>query len=239
MWIRPIVRHDAPDRHLLFFPWAGSGTEGIFHWKAHVPGQAAFSGVQLPGRGSRFKDAPVTSLQTLVDAVVAEIKALPRPPTVLQGHSLGALLAYEVCQRLQRDAVTRIERLVVSGLSAPHVLRHEQRIAHLPDETFLAHIKALDGIPEKVLALPQLVQLFLPILRADFTLFESYVFDPTHPALDCQLIVCGGREDASTSEQGLAAWRELAGGSFEMRLFDGGHFFIEPHAARVLELALA
>ena len=238
MWIRPIVRHEAPDQHLLFFPWAGAGIEGVFHWKPLVPGRAAFSGVQLPGRGSRFKDKPVTSLRELIDAVVAEFKTLERPPTVLHGHSLGALLAYEVYQRLRRDSIARVERLVVSGMSAPHLLRHEDRIAHLPDEAFFARIKALDGIPQAVLARPQLVQLFLPILRADFRLFESYEFDPTHPPLDCQLIVCGGHEDATTSERGLAAWRELAGGSFEMRLFDGGHFFIEANASRVLDLAL-
>jgi surfactin synthase thioesterase subunit len=239
MWLKPILQVDAPEKHLLFFPWAGAGIEGVFQWRKLMPPRAAFSGVQLPGRGSRFGEKPARSLETIIEQIVSAIAAQKQKPTVLYGHSFGALLAYEVCARLEQQSVTPIERLVVSGASAPSHLSQEQRIAHLPEEEFFAEIKALNGIPPQLLAIPEMIKLFLPVLRADFEVYERYTFDAAREPIRSPIVVCTGREDPCTSEEGIARWRQMTSGPCDIHFFDGGHFFIEAHAQHILRLALA
>ena len=239
MWLKPILQVDAPEKHLLFFPWAGAGIEGVFPWRKLLPPRVAFSGVQLPGRGSRFGEKPASSLETIIEETVAAIAAAKQKPTVLYGHSFGALLAYEVCDRLEQRSIARIERLVVSGASAPTHLSQEQRIAHLSEEDFFSEVKALNGIPPQLLAIPNMVKLFLPILRADFEVYERYTFDTARAPIRSPIVVCTGREDPCTSEEGIACWRQMTSGPCEIHVFDGGHFFIEAHSQHILRLALA
>ena len=156
-------------------------------------------------------------------------------PFALFGHSMGALVVFELTRELRRRRVPLPVLLAVSGHEAPQRPDPDPPIAHLPDAEFIRELRArYDGIPEQVLAEQELLQLLLPVLRADVLLMESYVYGD-EPALECALSCYGGEQDRHVGREDLEAWREQTRGPFTLRVFPGGHFFIESARDAVLK----
>jgi surfactin synthase thioesterase subunit len=148
---------------------------------------------------------------------------------------MGALVAFELAQELRRRDLASPTRLLVSGREAPHRPDPDPPIRHLPDAAFLAEVRRrYDAIPAEVLAEPELLDLLLPLIRADFTLTETYAYSAVAP-LVCPISCFGGTEDDRVSREDLEAWADHTRGSVALRIFPGGHFFVESAREAVLQ----
>lgn len=223
-WLVPLSRRRAAAVRLVCFPYAGGSAALYGAWADGLPEWVDVAAVALPGRGVRFDEPPASDFAGLVSAVADAIAAAGDQRLVLFGHSLGALLAYEVGRALdQRRAGP--DMLAVSGRQAPGLPSRRIPIAHLPDDAFVAELRAIGGTPAEVLASDELVGLLLPMLKADFALAERYVPLPG-PRLSCPLVALGGMSDPWVYAEDLRAWSAATTGPFSMRMFPGDHFYL-------------
>lgn len=219
---------DAPQR-LFVFPFAGGGSVPYRPWGKLFPDTVRVDFVMLPGRESRFRESAYTAMAPLVaDLSAALAPELDRPFSFF-GHSMGAAIAFELAQRRKVQGLTGPRRLFASGRRAPGWSRLTPVIHHLPDDQFLAALARLGGTPKEVLENRELMELMLPVLRADFTVSDTHA-PATAPKLDCPVSVFGGTRDPEADEAALEGWREVTDGPVEIVVHEGGHFFL--NAAR-------
>jgi medium-chain acyl-[acyl-carrier-protein] hydrolase len=210
---------------LFCFPYAGAGASIFRTWSDGLPADVEVCPVQIPGRGTRLMETPFTQLSPLVQALAQALAPLLDKPFAFFGHSLGALVGFELARQLRRQSGVQPVRLFVSADRAPQIPHRDRPIHALPEEEFLQELRRLNGIPGKVLEEAELMQIMLPVLRADFAVYETYVYS-TEPPLDCPISTFGGLQDARVSRGDLEAWRDQTSGSFSLRMFPGDHFFL-------------
>ncbi len=230
-----VRRRPATTRLRLFcFPYAGGGASLYHDWPSSLPAGTELNAVQLPGREDRITEPPIDDVDDLVAALARVIAPLTRSqPYALFGHSLGAVLAFELARRFQSRRLPPPVVLIVSGREGPQSGLANEPIYDLPEAEFIAELRRLDATPEALLEHPELMELVLPRLRADFAAADRYRYRPG-PKLDCPLIAFGGREDAEVEVAALKTWALETRAGFDCRLFDGDHFFIHSAADRVL-----
>jgi medium-chain acyl-[acyl-carrier-protein] hydrolase len=203
-------------------------------WARELASLVDVCALQLPGRENRLREPAYTSLGDLIDAMCRAIAPALDRPFALFGHSMGALLAFELTRRLRAEGAPAPVRLFVSGHRAPDLPSPHPPLGHLPDAEFVAEIRArYDGVPEEVLRQAELMALLLPCLRADMSLIESFRWRD-EPPLTCAMSAYGGTDDPDASEVALASWRRHTRGAFTMQRFDGAHFYIRTARAELL-----
>jgi len=217
---------------LVGFPYAGAGPIVFRPWRASLPDFVELRSVLLPGRQTRLRETPIESMPRLIDALEPAITPLCDRPLVLFGHSLGAIVAYEVACRLRERGHT-LYHLFVSANVAPQYPDPNPPIHRLPPDAFLQELRRLNGMPAAVLACAELLEIVLPVVRADFTLVETYRYEP-RPPLACPITVFGGTRDPRTTAEGLSAWRAQTTGAFEHVTVPGDHFFFDSARAEIL-----
>ena len=222
-WLLRFPRRPDARLRLVCVPGAGC-TASMFHgWAEMLPDEVEVCAVQVPGRGSRLRETPFTRMDPLADALTEVVLAESDLPVVMLGHSLGALIAYEVTDRL-----CRMDRAPVALIAAAHKapsLGSAGLTYHLlPDDELVGVVDALGGTPGGTLANPAIRKLALPSLRADFELDANYEFRE-RPPLSIPVSVFGGDNDAIVSTDELRAWRAHTTGDFALRVVSGGHFF--------------
>ncbi|AUA32694.1 thioesterase [Pseudomonas sp. SGAir0191] len=221
--------------NLLCLPYSGASAMVYSRWRRALPAWLQVRPVELPGRGARMAEALHTDMQGLARQLAQEQRLATSTPYALLGHSLGALLAFELAHELQALGCPPPLALFACGTAAP--TRREdydgQRWREPKSDTELIdELRELQGTPEQVLANDELMSLTLPILRADFLLCGTYAYRQ-RPALGCPLHVLGGEEDRASREQ-LQAWQHETQRTFSLQMFPGGHFFIHDHEPGVL-----
>ncbi|WP_158277745.1 thioesterase II family protein [Pseudosporangium ferrugineum] len=206
-----LCREPRPDAgiRLYIFPHSGSSPGEYIRWSDGLPG-VEVHGVQLPGRGTRFREPPFTRMTDLVDAITGEVRF--QAPYAFFGHSLGGLIAYEVARRLRDRGDTPPGVLMVSGLDPPH-LQPPRRLP--PARVTERMIQRLPG-----------QQLGPDCLKADLNVLRSYVHTPS-PPLPGPIVVLGGTDDDQPED--LGAWSGYGRGPAEIRLFPGGHHYHREH----------
>lgn len=203
-------------------------------WGAHLPPEVEVCPVELPGRGSRWQEQPLTELNTLVAALApAILEVCGCRPFACFGHSLGGLISFELARHLSREYGHPPAHLLISGCKAPHLPDREPPIHALPHPEFLAKIRSFNGTPAAVLDNHELMELLIPVLRADFALIETYTYQP-EPPLVCPLTVFGGLADPKVDRSALEAWQVQTRSEFLLRLFSGDHFFLHTAQAELL-----
>ncbi len=221
-----VTRPNADPRVRLFcFPYAG-GSAAIYRtWGEVLPPDVEVQAVQLPGREWRLKEEPYTRVLPLVEELAVVLKGLLETPFAFFGHSLGAIVSFELARELRRRGLPAPEHLFLSGHSAPQLPREEPDIHDAPDELFYEGLRRLDGTPDELLSNEELMELLLPAMRADFAMAETYELAP-EPPLDCPLSIFGGLGDLATDRAKLEPWAEHTTGEFKLRMVPGGHFFV-------------
>jgi medium-chain acyl-[acyl-carrier-protein] hydrolase len=154
-------------------------------------------------------------------------------PFYFFGYSLGALIAFEVARHFQQHGKKAPEHLFVCAKSAPHLPLRHPPIYQLPDQQLIQELKRFDGTPSDVLENQQLMELFLPCLRADFSLNETYKYMDEAP-LSCPITAFGGESDEEATTEMLQAWKIHTGSSFQVKTFTGGHFFVTDHLEKII-----
>ncbi len=209
-------------------------------WRRSLPAWVQVRPVELPGRGARMGQALHTDMQVLARQLAQEQRLAASAPYALFGHSLGALLAFELAHELLALGCRPPLALFACGTAAP--TRREDYDGKRwrepkSDVELIDELRELQGTPEQVLANHELMSLTLPILRADFLLCGTYAYRQRH-ALHCPVHVLGGADDRASDEQ-LRAWRHETQGPFSLRMFPGGHFFIHDQEPDVLAAVTA
>ncbi|WP_329263159.1 alpha/beta fold hydrolase [Streptomyces sp. NBC_01478] len=220
---------------LLCVPFAGAGPSFFHPWRALSAGRWRLVPVELPGRERRIMETPyrnvVEAAKNSVDDVVADLGEGTR--TVLFGHSLGAVLAYELVHLLSTRDV-RIDRLVVSGSPGPWTQR-ERRATGLPDEEFLARVEEFAGFRHEALDHPEMRELILPVLQADCEMHENYV-PSTDERVSVPICSIRGGSDGLVGAEQAQEWRSATTGDFSYTEFPGDHMYLVDHAREVLDL---
>ncbi|CAM3845980.1 thioesterase II family protein [Kibdelosporangium persicum] len=228
-WIRRPRK--VPDARIRLFcvPHAGAGPSFYARWLTELSPAVEVCLVSLPGRETRFDEPPTEDLGFVASRVASAAQPLLDRPFALFGHSMGALVAYEVAHRLPYDP----EHLFVSGSPPAHLPSGERSIAHLPDAEFLAEVRhGYGGIPNSLWADQDLIRLLLPVLRADFAACERYRW-PGHPPLRCDISALSGAGDHYVPPSALAGWADLTSGQCTTRVIGQGHFNLVSDRAAV------
>ena len=192
--------------------------------------------VQYPGRQDRFLEPPISDLRTLAAETAAALRAEPAAPLVLFGHSMGSLVAIEVAHQLEQ-AGSPVTALFASG-GLPPSLPERLRLQDLDDRALLAELAALGGLDEGLLDEPELMSLFLPTLRADCRALVSYA-GRSAVRVSCPVTAVTGDDDPCVTVDEARLWARHTAGRFELRVFPGGHFYLDEHLASVAELVRA
>ncbi|MFE9675350.1 thioesterase II family protein [Streptomyces sp. NPDC006259] len=228
---RPV---DRPRLRLVCFPHAGGTAHSYFGWPARMPAGVEVLAVQYPGRQNRFAEPCLTSMTELADAVAIALKAYLGPPLVFFGHSMGSAVAYEVAVRLQREDGHRVRQLLVSGRGAPHRSHAGRGTRALDDDALVALVRRLSGADAEVYDHPDMRELLLPALRADYTLLDGYDPAPPPVRLAAPVTAYGGEDDPACPVAELSTWAEVTEAHSEVRTFPGGHFYLREHEATLV-----
>lgn len=219
---------------LFCFPYAGGGVHIFRDWPRSLPQGVEVCAVQPPGRGSRLRERPYTNLGELVAAAATALRPFMDRPFAFFGHSMGALISYELARLLQAEGRAGPSHLFVSGCRAPQATDKSEVTYNLSDREFVEELRRLKGTPPEVLAHAELLQLVLPLLRADFAVTQTYSY-LEGPPLGCPLTAFGGLDDGEASREHLALWRELTTGDFTLHMLPGDHFFLHTSRPVLLE----
>lgn len=233
-WIASLRPKPAAALRLFCFPYAGGGASIFRGWAAALPPAVEVYPVQLPGRENRLRERPFTQISPLVEALADALRPYLDRPFAFWGHSMGALISLELARQLRREKGPDPVHLFVSAYSAPQI-PPDSAIHRLPEAAFVEELRRLKGTPEAVLQHAELMQLMLPLLRADFALVETYGYVHEDP-LDCPISAFGGLEDDGVSYDDLMAWREQTRSAFKLRMFPGDHFFLHANRAQLLQV---
>lgn len=217
---------------LFCLPYAGGGVSAYRAWRAQLPAEIDLCPIQLPGRERRFRERPCTSLASLVSTLAGALRPHLDRPYAIFGHSLGALLAFELARALRRAGAPAPLRLFVSALKAPHDLSARARDRHrLDDDQLLTDIRRFGGTPAPLLDDPEVMKLVLPIVRADFTMLETHRHYDEAP-LEIAMAAFAGTHDPEASPAAMEAWRAHTAGPFRLSVLPGDHFFLHARDAR-------
>ncbi len=219
---------------LFCFPHGGAGVGAYREWPGNLPPGVEVCTVEYPGRDSLISEPPITELSLLVEGIVAAISPCLYEPYVLFGHSVGALVAFELARALSKHRQTP-KLLVVSGHQAPHLSSQREPIHDLPDDEFLEEIKSFDPLESALVHSEELAELLLPALRADIKLHEDFKLKQL-PKLTIPLAICGGLDDPEVSREELAGWARHTTEGHLLQLFPGGHFYLRESRAELLQM---
>jgi surfactin synthase thioesterase subunit len=219
---------------LFCFPYAGGSALIYKDWQAFFPPDLQVISVELPGRGDRVRETPFVSLPDLIEVLASEMLPLLDRPFAFFGHSMGAVIAFELARRLRPRGLDPTA-LFVSGRQAPQIPHKDKATYGLPDKELIEELRRLEGTPKEVLENAELVELLLPLLRADFQLVQTYEYF-NQPPLSCPIRAYGGIQDLEVDREVLLPWNAETTASFRLRMLPGDHFFLRTSQARLLEL---
>jgi len=220
---------------LFCFPYAGGGAV-IFHkWPSFLPTEVEVCAIELPGRGTRIREAPLTQMTTLVQAVAQVLVPDLDIPFAFYGHSMGAVISFELARQLRREHGLKPVHLFVSGHRAPQIPDTDPPTYNLPEPEFIEELQRLNGTPVEVLENPELRRLIIPILRADLSVCQTYVYEADAP-LATPMSAFGGLQDEDVTRDLIDAWRYQTTAPFSLRMLPGGHFFIQTAQPLLLEI---
>jgi surfactin synthase thioesterase subunit len=221
---------------LLCLPFAGMGASYYLPWRSVAPAGLDVVPLELSGHGKRFTEALATSVPAAADDLLGQAQPhlSEHTPVVVFGHSLGAVLAYELVRRLEQRATARVAHLFVSGSPGPW-MRRARRAADLDDEEFLRRIEEFAGSRHEGFDDPEILELLLPVLRADVVMHEDYQAG-MGPRLRTPVTALRGTEDTLVPAQHAAQWADATAGEFELVEIAGGHLYLSDAAETVLKL---
>lgn len=234
-WIMYNQEREAPKGRLICFPYAGCAASIFRTWPDLLGDDIEVLPIQLPGRETRLSEKPCHDVEALIDTLFEVLHPYLNLPFAFFGHSMGTFLCYELQLKIKKELGKDAVRFFVSGGSPPNTTARLLNIARLPDKEFVDTLVEHGGIPQLIVENPDFLSFFVPIIRNDFILMESYLFKPSAP-LNTPLTLLGGTRDQMISEERLKGWEEFTALECELHMFDGGHFFINEYTKEIVTL---
>ncbi|MBV2235475.1 MAG: alpha/beta fold hydrolase [Sterolibacterium sp.] len=231
--------HPPPRLRLYCFPYSGGNAVAFVPWQRELAPAIELCAVQLPGRGARYAEPVYTAFNDLIaalTAVVQQCQAQSPLPFAFYGHSLGALMAFELACHHHAHGLPLPGQLLLSGCNPPPLPTPMPCLHQLPDDELIQRLRSYEGTPEEILGNRELMALLLPTIRADFALGADYQrrYDVRRPTLPMPLSVLAGRSDPHVTVERLREWQRTTHGRYQEHWFDGGHFFIQKARQQVL-----
>jgi surfactin synthase thioesterase subunit len=222
---------------LFCFPHAGGGPIAFFDWPRRLGAEIECVCLQYSGRGSRLREKPCTSVDELVGQIAGGFTELADKPFAFYGHSLGGLVAFELARQMRRSGSPGgpgLQHLFVGASRAPHLPLAFAPIHQLPDMEFIGTLqKRYGGIPAAIYQEPEVMEMFMPAMRGDFTALETYEYRPGEP-LDLPITAFAGAEDTAVKLESLKEWSLHTAAGFDMNVLPGGHFFQTTNAKELV-----
>jgi medium-chain acyl-[acyl-carrier-protein] hydrolase len=228
VWLRVVKNDPFAALRLFCFPYAGAGANAYRGWAGAPFRGVEIAAVQLPGRETRHAEPPFTSLAPLVAALVRELSPyLDDKPFAFFGHSMGALVSFELARELRRAGHRAPQALFLSGRRAPDSfgLARDVVLHRLGDAELIEELSDMNGTDAGVMAHEELRALLLPLFRADFAVCETYRYGAGAP-LDVPIHALGGSLDPSVGRAHLEGWARQSNREFSVDMFDGDHFYV-------------
>lgn len=223
---------------LFCFPYAGGGASAYRSWAEALGDGIELVAIQPPGRESRSAEPPLTDLNNLVERLRDAIAPMLATPFSFFGHSLGALVSFELARALRREGLPLPDTMFVSGRRAPQVPLGRPAFHRLDDMALVSEIRRLGGDAHRLLDDHEMRSLLLPAVRADFAVHDTHVHREEYP-LDVRMHVFGGLDDHTTSDANLRAWQEQCELPIVLSMFAGDHFFIDQSRQELLRAIAA
>lgn len=220
--------------NLFCLPYAGGSLYSYNNYAKSAPGHIKVIPVEIPGRGSRYKEKLLTDLESVIDDIFEQIRDRIHEPYGLYGHSMGTLLGFMLTKRIIQENLNKPLHLFFTGCVAPSVDLDEPIRYLLPKAEFITTIRELGGCPDEILEDNDLMNFFEPILRADFQAVETYKYCETNP-FDVPIDIMIGTEEKFTYKQALQ-WQKETTAKVEVRQFPGKHFFIFDYHSEIMKI---
>ncbi|MFC5861904.1 thioesterase II family protein [Acidicapsa dinghuensis] len=226
-WLQLRPTPETPQMRMFCFPHAGGGSTVYYPWNRSLPPFVQVCPIVLPGRENRVSEPSIDDFSMLLASITRHLRPWLDLPFVVFGHSMGALLAFEWVRELRRNHCPMPGWLFLSGRCAPQTPPISSPLHNKPDEEFLSELnERYRGIPDEVLSNPELLEFYLPILRADIGVIESYRYQEQEP-LSIPITVFAGADDTSISWNEIMDWKLHTSARFQTQILPGGHFY--PH----------
>ncbi|AJQ95772.1 thioesterase II family protein [Gynuella sunshinyii] len=216
--------NDQADARLLMFPFAGGSAAAYQPLLKRMPDDIDVLVYQMPGHGTRFSEPLCQSVAELIEDICEFLPMLTDKPLYLFGHSLGGRVAHALCRQLQ-TLKQALPRMVIMSASRPPDIANHNPMSHLPDRDFLQRLRIYDGIPAEILENDAMMELFLPAIKTDMRVFESYQCEPDRPLMT-PVVIWGGADDSYSPLQDVVGWNRFFAIQKEFRSWPGGHFYI-------------
>lgn len=218
---------------LFCLPYAG-GSESIYYkWKKYLSPFIELEPIELKGRGKRFNEPLYETLDEAVEDIFMNIKSkILDEEYMIYGHSMGSLLAYEIYYKIKDNNLRKPKHIFFSGYEAPSIIKKRENTYTLPNYDFINKIIELGGTPEEVMNNKELLDLFLPIIRSDFKILETYNYKEREDKIQCDVSILNGKKDSINLDE-ILAWKNHAGKGFKVYNFEGNHFFINSNVKNI------
>ncbi|MEN8443746.1 MAG: thioesterase II family protein [Cyanobacteria bacterium J06555_13] len=236
-WITFPTGNPTAKLRLFCFHYAGGNSLCFQPWVQQLPDDIEICPIELPGRGRKIQLTPLNRLECIIEALSQQIQPYLDKPFAFFGHSMGGLVSFELTRRLFEKYKVSPVHLFISARQAPHLPIASAPMHALSDSDFIAKLREYSGTPAAVLENQALMEIFLPMLRADFEVLETYTYEH-RPPVGCPIAVFGGLQDHRVSLKGLDAWREHTQQDFSVQRFRGGHFYINQDHSLVIQQIL-
>ena len=225
-WFFPLTPNTQSTKLRLFtFHYAG-GSASIFRsWAQDLKSPVEIISIQLPGRETRFTETPFYDLKSLVEDLLKSFPIYFDKPFIFFGHSIGSFVSFEFARILRRKKYPLPQHLIVSGARAPHLPLRRKKLHNLPEEDFILELFSYNGIPSALLENRDILNLFIPMIRADFTVSETYHYIE-EDSLQCPISAFGGAKDPHVSREEVSSWESYTNAAFNSCFFKGDHFFL-------------
>jgi surfactin synthase thioesterase subunit len=221
---------------LFCLPYAGGSATIYEKWKRYLHPSIELIGVDYSGRGRRFSEPLFDDFKKIVDDIFFILKdEITNSPYSIFGHSMGALVAYELAYKIQKEDLPMPIHIFLSGKGAPQFSHRDKMIHNLDNHKFKEELLKLDGTPKEVLENDALMEIFLPILKSDFKAIEEYTYFEKAAPIDCNFTILYGKDEKMPINK-ISEWQVHTKNKCNFFSFSGGHFFLHDHSEDIVSL---
>lgn len=232
-WYLEYKKNPQASLRLFCFHHSGGGASLYFPWIDHLSPNIEMIAVQLPGRENRYREPLVNNLSDIIHTLSEGFQSYKDKPFIVFGHSLGAFLSFELLRSIHKLYSLYPCHMIISATKAPHLPFRMKHLSQLDDKTLKEELKVYNGIDAGIFENDELLDLFLPIIKNDFSIYENYSYSKSHP-FPCDILTLSGDRDATVTQEEILAWSTYTTGKFEHLSFPGEHFFIKTHQKRII-----